>query len=282
MKQPAHLTPSPGPHESAPENPNAPVFPVEPDEEWPIKEVARASGLTSRTLRHYEQIGLLAPGRVATNGYRFYCRPQISRLYRIMSLRSLGLPLEEIKALLADDQSVAEVVRAHLTQLEDAQDHLVHQIAVVRQTLTALESRNTMTIDQIFANFDHTQHEREVRERWGESAWKRSADRRAHLSDEELRADGQCSLDVNRALREAAEAGLDPQSDAFQALVSEHYEWVTLQWGNVKPDPTAYAGLAEMYVADDRFAATYGGRERAEVIRDAIRIWIASHLSSAL
>lgn len=56
--------------------------------EWPIAEVARAAGVTSRTLRHYESIGLLHPARVAANGYRFYGEDEIARLYRILALRA--------------------------------------------------------------------------------------------------------------------------------------------------------------------------------------------------
>ena len=59
--------------------------------EWPIRDLAKATGLTSRTLRHYEQIGLLLPLRVASNGYRFYGDAEISRLYRIRLIRSEGV-----------------------------------------------------------------------------------------------------------------------------------------------------------------------------------------------
>jgi DNA-binding transcriptional MerR regulator len=77
-------------------------------QEWPIKDVARATGLTSRTLRHYEQIGLLRPSRVASNGYRFYGDAELSRLYRILSLRALEVPLADIRIALGDDASLVE------------------------------------------------------------------------------------------------------------------------------------------------------------------------------
>ena len=83
-------------------------------QEWPIRDVARATGLTSRTLRHYEQIGLLHPSRVASNGYRFYGETELSRLYKILSLRALELPLATIQIALDDDESLEETIQSHL------------------------------------------------------------------------------------------------------------------------------------------------------------------------
>ena len=78
--------------------------------EWPIRDLAKATGLTSRTLRHYEQIGLLLPLRVASNGYRFYGDAEISRLYRILSLRAIELPLATIQLALDNKTSLADAI----------------------------------------------------------------------------------------------------------------------------------------------------------------------------
>jgi hypothetical protein len=91
-------------------------------------------------------------------------------------------------------------------------------------------------------------------------------------------ADDARSLDVNAALRTAAETGIDPDSDSFQALVADHYAWVTDYWGGKKPDRDAYIGLSEMYVVDGRFAATYGGRTNAMIVRAAMRTWAEANL----
>ena len=125
---------------------------------------------------------------------------------------------------------------------------------------------------------DQSQYEAEVRERWGDQAWEQSAKRRNQMTDEQRRADDQRSVDTNVALRAAAEAREAPSSERFQGLVSEHYRWITDQWGGEAPNREAYSGLAEMYVADARFAATYGGQANAEIIREAIQLWIAENL----
>ncbi len=246
--------------------------------EWPIREVAQATGLTSRALRHYEKIGLLQPSRVASNGYRFYGDAEISRLYRILSLRALELPLATIQVVLEDEMTLAVAIASHLSLLEERRDRTNQQITAVQQTLDAVTKGQTMTIEEIFAEFDPTNHEAEVRERWGNKAWERSAKRLDQMSDDRRRAEEERSLRINSALRDAATAGDDPASPSFQAAVGEHYRWIADWWGGREPEREMYAGLAEMYAADPRFAATYGGQENAEIIREAIQIWIAENL----
>lgn len=247
--------------------------------EWPIRDLARATGLTSRTLRHYEQIDLLRPSRVAGNGYRFYADAEVARLYRILSLRALGLPLAGIRLALDDETSLASAIESHLALLEERRDHTIHQIAVVRDTLDAVRKGRSMSIDDVFSGVDPRRYETEVRERWGDDAWERSARRRADLTDEQREADDRRSVDVNAALRAAADAGDDPSGARFQALVADHHRWVAEQWGGRSPDRAAYTGLAEMYVTDARFAAVYGGVPNAEVIRAAIHLWSRDHLA---
>ncbi|MFV0254060.1 MAG: MerR family transcriptional regulator, partial [Beutenbergiaceae bacterium] len=116
-------------------------------QEWPIRDVARATGLTSRTLRHYEQIGLLYPSRVASNGYRFYGEAELARLYQILSLRALELPLATIQVALDDDESLEDAIRSHLSLLQERRDRTTQQIALVQQALAAVQKGNTMTIE---------------------------------------------------------------------------------------------------------------------------------------
>ncbi|MFB2580938.1 MerR family transcriptional regulator [Herbiconiux sp. P15] len=246
--------------------------------EWPIRDLARATGLTSRTLRHYEQIGLLLPSRVASNGYRFYGDAEISRLYRILSLRALELPLATIRLALDDQASLADAIETHLALLEERRDRTTQQIAVVRETLDTVRKGRSMSIEDVFAGFEQGQYETEVRTRWGDEAWERTAERRADMTDAQREADDKKSLDVNAALRAAAEDGEDPNGSCFQDLVGDHHRWVTAYWGGREPDREAYTGLSELYVVDPRFAATYGGENNAEIIREAMRIWILANL----
>ncbi|NLA08660.1 MAG: MerR family transcriptional regulator [Microbacteriaceae bacterium] len=245
--------------------------------EWSIREVARATGLTSRALRHYEQIGLVRPSRVAANGYRFYGDAELSRLYRVLSLRALDLPLASIQRALDDERSLEATISAHLASLEERRDEVHRQIIAVRQTLDAVQKGGSMTIDEIFAGFDNSRYEGEVRERWGDEAWEAGARAREALSDAERGVADALGAQVNAALRAAAEARLAPDADAFQAAVAAHHRWVAGHWGRT-PEADAYAGLAQLYVSDERFAAVYGGASNAEAIRRAIEVWIGANL----
>jgi DNA-binding transcriptional MerR regulator len=247
--------------------------------EWAIRDVARATGLTSRALRHYEQIGLLAPSRVGLNGYRYYGDRELARLYRILSLRALDLPLAAIqKALNNGDEDIASAMRTHLTLLNERQENTAAQIKSVELALSALEIGTAMTINDRFAGIDHTDHEEEVRGRWGDQAWENSQDRRTAMTDQQRATDDRRTMDVNAALIAAVENGIDPVAAQFQALVTAHFAWVTDQWAGRQPTREAYVGLAQMYVADERFASYYGGQHNAELIRTAIQHWAKSHL----
>lgn len=246
--------------------------------EWSIRDLAAAAGVTSRTLRHYERIGLLIPSRVADNGYRLYGEPETVRLYRILSLRALRMPLPAIRAVLDDGQTLVDAVRTHARLLEEHRSHIAAQIAAVASILAAIENGESLSMDQLLRTIDHARHEPEVRARWGDDAWERSQQRRDAMSPAEHAADRRRATDVNAALRAAAEAGHDPVGDELQQVVSEHYAWVTDQRGSTKPSRDAYIGLSVLYVADARFTAVYGGAGNAETIRRAIQHWAERNL----
>ena len=102
--------------------------------DWSIQEIAKLAGTTSRTLRHYDDIGLLAPSRIGGNGYRHYDDAALVRLQRIMLLRELGLGLPAIGEVLEREESAPHPLRSHLEWLQQEQDRLTRQIASVERT----------------------------------------------------------------------------------------------------------------------------------------------------
>lgn len=257
--------------------------------DWSIQEVARLTGITSRTLRHYDNIGLLDPSRIATNGYRYYDADALVRLQRILLLRDLGLGLPAIgKALAADSPradtraSQAGALGRHLDWLRTEQDRLARQVAAVEHTITTLNDGGELMAEEMLAGFDHTQYQDEVIERWGADAYARSDTWWRELPDDD-RADW---TDHMQTLTEdwtaAASAGIDPASEAAQALAARHVQWL----GSIPGTPGAGATpvreyileLADMYVADARFAHHYGGVEGAAFVRDALRVYVETQL----
>ncbi len=258
--------------------------------DWSIQEIARLAGTTSRTLRHYDDIGLLKPSRIAGNGYRHYDEAALVRLQRILLLRELGLGLPQIADVLASAggaASEASALETHLGWLRQEQQRLARQIASVESTITALTERKELMAENMFDGFDHTQYKDEVEQRWGKKAYADSDRWWRGMSDDDRAAWQQRVADLGRDWIAAAESGIDPASDQAQDIARRHVDWLTGIPGTPTATPggdvRAYVvGLGEMYVADPRFGANYatseGGTIGAEFVRDALRVYAESNL----
>jgi len=248
-----------------------------------IQEVARLAGTTSRTLRHYDAIGLLPPSRVAGNGYRWYDDDSLVRLQRILLLRDLGLPLPQIGRVLDRQGDEAGALRDHLTWLRTEQHRLARQIASVERTITARTEGGRLMAEDMLDGFDHTRHREEVEQRWGAEAYA-SGDRWWRgMSPPEQAGWKQRADDLGADWRAAAAAGLSPQDPGAQALARRHADWLaaipgTPGFGTGAPARAYLLGLGEMYVADERFAASYGGTQGATFVRDALTVYAERNL----
>lgn len=248
-----------------------------------IQEVARLTGTTSRTLRHYDAIGLLSPSRVGDTGYRWYDEDALVRLQRILLLRELGLGLAEIARVLDERTDEATALRRHLAWLDAEQQRLARQAASVRRTLAARQAGDRIMAEEMFDGFDHTQYREEVEERWGEQAYARSDRWYRGLSDEERTSWERRSQDLARDWAQAAARGTDPTSEEAQELARRHVEWLGSVPGTPghgsAPVKGYVVGLADMYVADERFARTYGSDGAgARLVRDALHAYADRHL----
>jgi len=245
--------------------------------EMPIQQVARLAGTTSRTLRHYDSIGLLHPARTGANGYRLYGSAELIRLQRILLLRQLGLGLPQIADALDAHGDEAAALRTHLGWLHTEQDRLARQIAAVTQTVDALERGEQPMNENMFDGFDHTQYKDEVTERWGSDAYARSDRWWRGLSDDERAGFQKTTAELAADWARAAERGVEPTSDEAQALAERHVAWLRGMPGTPAQDPAQVAGyvrgLGDMYVADPRFGANYGGSDGATFVRDALYEW---------
>jgi MerR family transcriptional regulator, thiopeptide resistance regulator len=143
--------------------------------EWTIQELATRAGITSRTLRHYDRVGLLAPSRVGANGYRYYDPGAVARLQRILLMRRLGMGLRAIAEVLADEVDTCDGLRSHIAALEEERDRIERQIRSVRHTLEALEAGAEPRMDVMLAGFND-RYKDDVISRWGERAFQVSND----------------------------------------------------------------------------------------------------------
>lgn len=240
--------------------------------EWSIQQIARLGGVTSRTLRHYGSVGILPPSRVAANGYRYYDQASLVRLQRILLLRQLGVGIPAIRQSLEGADPVS-ALSVHLSWLRQERERLDRQIQSVEHTVRAVEKGSAMNAHDALDGFDQARFEQEVTERWGAKAWSDGQRWWKQMSDADRQRFKTEQQQIQRDYGAAQQAGLAAESDDVQHITARHYAWVGQSWQDRAPDPQYFANLGEMYVADERFAANYGGVEGATFVRDAMRVF---------
>lgn len=246
--------------------------------EHSIHEVARLAGVTSRTLRHYDALGLVPPSRTGSGGIRYYDTDALVRLQRVLLLRGLGLGLATIGEVLAGETRDVHALHAHLEWLRQERQRLARQIASVEGTIEALEGGEKPMAENMFDGFDHTQYQDEVEQRWGTAAYAKSDAWWRGMSDAEKSQWQERAARLGADWIAAAQAGIAPDDDAAQELARRHVEWLAGIPGTPGAVREYVTGLGEMYVADPRFAANYGGVEGAGFVRDALAVYAERHL----
>jgi len=228
-----------------------------------VRQLARLSGISVRTLHYYDQIGLLRPARVGANGYRYYGRDELLRLQQILLHRELGLPLDAIAELLrADHGDRLLQLRGHRQRLGEQLARYRTLIDTIDRTIASLEGDTPMDIRRLYEGFTpgkQAEYEAWLVERGGEAMREQIDTARQHL--EQAGAD---ALQVRLQKLAALESQLaehcrrataldDPQ---LHALLAQHRAWVAMMWGRDCP-PAAYSGLADLYESHPDFRARY-------------------------
>ncbi len=233
------------------------------------------TGTTSRTLRHYDAIGLLPPTYIADNGYRYYDETGLVRLQRILLLKELGMPLNRIAETLEGTSDSIAALGEHVHSLGRERARIERQIAAVTATIARLEAGEPLMAEEMFDGFDHRRHKEEVTQRWGREAYEKSAQWWESLPTTDKQTWKTTVEELNQDWTKAAEAGAVPESERCQVLAQRHVEWLRAVPGTPANDRSGdldgyVRGLADMYVSDPRFAANYGGVEGAQLVRASL------------
>ena len=231
---------------------------------YTVKELARLTGLTPRTLRYYDSIGLLCPQRGKENDYRLYGPVEVDRLQQILLYRDMGLPLEEIKNLLdAPGFDRERTLREHLDRLLERRREVDGLIHTVRSTLQSIEGGTTMTDQEKFEGMkrqaireNEAAYGQEARKKYGEDAMDEHNKRLANMTEEAWEQMKTEEEGYKAALRRAVEAG-DPAGEDAREAVRLHAAWLAHYWPKGAVTPQAHVGMAEMYTQDERFTAYY-------------------------
>lgn len=237
-----------------------------------VGEVAELAGVTVRTLHHYDELGLLSPSGRSEAGYRLYSYEDLARLREVLTWRALGFPLTEIAALLDDPG------HDRLAALERQRELLEREIGrlgalagAVEAAIAAHRNGTELEVATMFDGFDPSDYEDEARERWGHTEAYRESARRADRYGEaewaEIRSEAEA---ITREMVALMRAGERADDAAARSLAERHREHIS-RWF-YPCSPRMHRGLAEMYIADERFTQTYEreGPGLASYFHDAI------------
>jgi len=232
--------------------------------EYTINKLAGLSGISTRTLRYYDEIGLLCPARVSSNGYRIYGKNEVELLQQILFYRELGVPLEEISQILnAPDYNKQTALESHLSSLLQKKNQIEILIDNVTKTLGALKGEATMSDKEKFMGFkqkliddNEAAYGKEIREKFGDSTVDASNSKLKGMSKEKWERTQALSALINEKLREAVMLG-DPAGESAQKACDLHRQWLCMFWEDGSYSKKAHLALAENYCLDERFKKYY-------------------------
>ncbi len=236
-----------------------------------VKEVSRITGVSVRTLHHYDAIGLLPPTRVTEAGYRLYDEDALRRLHTILLFRELQFPLKEIKEILdCPGFDPIDALEQQVRLLELQRKHLDGLISHARQIL------KTGVMEVNFSAFDTTEMDKyaaQAKEKWGQTdAYREFAQKTAGQTKQQLQASGEELMDIFRqfgAIRQLSPASGEAQTltAKLQAFITGHYYTCTKQ---------ILQNLGQMYIAGDSMTENIdkaGGTGTAEFVHQAIETY---------
>ncbi|MDQ2084937.1 MerR family transcriptional regulator [Herbivorax sp. ANBcel31] len=248
--------------------------------EYSINKLAKLAGVTTRTLRYYDEIGLLSPRRVSSNGYRVYGEREVNLLQQILFYRELDVPLDKIKSIMwSEDYDSIAMLKGHLSDLKEKKNRIELLIANLEKTIASSKGEITMSDKEKFEGFkkkivdeNEKKYGKEIREKFGNNVIDSSNAKMMGLTAQQYKKTEELSREINHFLKIAFEQG-DPESELAQKACALHREWLGYFWKHYSKK--AHLGLAQTYVEDPRFKKYYDDISVgcAKFFQDAIKIY---------
>ncbi len=239
---------------------------------YTIKKLAELAGVSTRTLRYYDQIGLLKPEEVNKSNYRIYDEKNVNKLQQIMFYRSLSFPLNQIKQLLDDPNfSRLQALEDQRKMLKDKQVEIERLLTNIDQTIKDYHGEIKMTDTEKFQAFKQQKlHENEanfgteIRQKYGEKTVQQSNQKFSNLTEKDFQAmqtiEKQLIDDLIMLTKKP-----DLESPLAEKIYQEHKQWLQYTWPSYNTQ--AHRGLVDMYLADDRFARYYDEKAKESVVQ---------------
>jgi DNA-binding transcriptional MerR regulator len=241
---------------------------------YTIKGIADLAGVTTRTIRYYDEIGLLNPANIGDNGYRYYDQGSLLRLQQILFFRELDVPLKDIQLIMSrPDFNLLGALEKHRSSLQSRAKRLGKLIETVENTIATIRGESIMSAEEYFEGFDETKYEGETRERWGNTPqYAESQKKWASYSKEQkeaIKAEGG-EITIRMVSKDPNASPEDPD---VQAAIGDYLAYINKYFYTY--DAEFLRGLVELWVEDARFAINFervreGG---AEFVKKAVHIY---------
>lgn len=241
---------------------------------YTVGKVAELSGVTIRTLHHYDEVGLLSPGGRSAAGYRIYEDSDLERLQRILFYRELGFTLDEISTIVDDPHTDA---LGHLRRQRKLLTGRIDRLSAMVDAIDYEMEARTMDIPltpeerlEVFGEFRPEDYAEEAEQRWGDTDSYKESQRRVSSYNkkdwQQLKAEEE---EIRARLAAAFEAGLAPDSEEAMAAAEAHRQHISRWFYECTYE--IHRGLTEMYVSDERFRSNYDTKPPglADFIRQA-------------
>lgn len=248
--------------------------------EYTVQKLSQLAGISTRTLRYYDEIGLLKPAKINSSGYRIYSPIEIDKLQQILFYREFEVSLEKIKEIItAPSFDIEKALKEHREKLLEKRHQLDVLIANIDKSIATVEGRMIMTNQEKFEGFkqnlveeNENKYGAEVRAKYGDEVVNKSNQKLKNMTQEEYEAITKLGNDVLETLYAAFQTG-DPSGELAQKAADLHRQWLSFNWDSYSKE--AHMGVTQMYVDDERFKAYYDAKQpgMAEFLRDAVLIY---------
>ena len=246
--------------------------------EYTIKRLAELAGVSARTLRYYDEIGLLRPCRINSAGYRIYGEREVDLLQQILFYKSIDMKLEEIQKIISNpDFDTKKALEEHYEKLISRRKQLDQLILTVEKTLAYKKGEIEMSDKEKFEGLkkekiakNEAMYGKEIRNKYGEDVVEASNNKFLNMSEENFNEMQKTEDEMFELLSKVIKTK-DLECDEAQKVYEKHKKWLEFSWPSYSKE--AHAGLAEMYIADERFSKYYNdklGENAVEVLHDII------------
>lgn len=239
---------------------------------YTIKKLAELAGVSTRTLRYYDQIGLLKPSEVNENNYRIYDEKNVNKLQQILFYRALDFPLNRIQKLINDPNfSRLQALKEQQVLLKSKRDELESLLTNIDATIKDFQGEEKMTDDEKFEAFKQTKISeneqrfgQEIRENYGKRVVDAANDKFVKLSEKKYQAMNNLEAEL---IQDLVELKKHPNlnSDLARKIFEEHKQWLKYTWS--KYNEKMHRGLVNLYVEDERFTKYYDDKANTEVVK---------------